>query len=268
MTTTQDAIEEWRTWMLAAGRPGTTVTLRTYQLSRVAVDLDLWAASTEDLARWMAGHSWAQETKRSWRAAMVGFYRWAVLTGRTSTNPALGLPIVKVPRRSARPAPQAAIDFALAGADDRLWVAINLAWRCGLRRGEISRVNGADLLQDQHGNALVVHGKGGHERIVPMPSDIAYRVRRRCQENGGWCFPGAIEGHLSPRRIGELVTEALPIGWTTHTLRHHFATRSYAQSANLAAVQELLGHAKPETTRIYVQVDAVALREATAWTAA
>lgn len=253
--------------MVAAGRPDTTVTLRTYQLARVAAGVDLWTATAEELAGWIAGHGWAPETKRSWRAALVSFYRWAMLTGRTSTNPAADLPVVTVPRRAARPAPQTAIDFALAGADDRLWTMLNLAWRCGLRRGEISRVHGRDLLQDQHGDALVVHGKGGHERIVPLPADVAARVRRRCQDAGGWCFPGQIDGHLSPRRVGELVTEAMPAGWTTHTLRHHFATRSYATTGDLLAVQELLGHAKPETTRIYVQVDGSALRAATSWAA-
>lgn len=267
MTTTQDAMEGWRSWMRAAGRPDTTVTLRTYQLTRVAAGLDLWTATTEDLAGWIANQGWSPETKRSWRAALIGFYRWAILTGRTTANPAADLPIVQVPRRAARPAPQEAIDFALVGADDRLWVMVNLAWRSGLRRGEISRVHGTDLIKDQYGYALVVHGKGGHERIVPLPADVAERVRQRCRDNDGWCFPGQIEGHLSPRRVGELVTDALPTGWTTHTLRHHFGTRSYAETRDLAAVQELLGHAKPETTRLYVQVDADALRAAASWAA-
>lgn len=60
---------------------------------------------------------------------------------------------------------------------------------------------------------------------------------------------------------------ALPPGWTAHTLRHRFATRSYAATRDLATVQELLGHAKPETTRLYVALPPDAMRQATAWAA-
>jgi integrase len=266
---TQDAISGWRSWMTAAGRPETTVNLRCYQLERVARDVELGSATVEDLAGWIAGHQWSPETKRSWRAAMIGFYRWAVLTGRTPANPALELPVVRVPRKKARPAPELVIAAALVGADARLWLMVNLAWRCGLRRGEIAQVNGADLLEDAHGTVLVVHGKGGKERMVPVPADVTWRVREACrQHEGGWAFAGAIEGHLSARRVGELVAEALPGGWTCHTLRHRFGTSSYATSGgDLVAVQELLGHAKPETTRLYVELPSESLWKATSWAA-
>lgn len=56
----------------------------------------------------------------------------------------------------------------------------------------------------------------------------------------------------------------LPDGWTTHTLRHRFATVSYAGTRDLLAVQELLGHSRPETTRGYVQLPQDALRAAVA----
>lgn len=263
-----DDIECWRSWMVAAGRPETTIQLRVYQVQRVRLSVDLWEASTEDLATWLAGQRWSPETRRSWRAALIGFYRWGIQTGRAGSNPALGLPVVRVPRRSARPAPEAAIQMALAGAGERLWLMIHLAWRCGLRRGEISQVAGTDLLRDTHGDALVVHGKGRKERIVPIPEDLAGRLLRACQTGGGWAFPGAIDGHLSARRVGELVTEALPEGWTCHTLRHRFGTTCYAADGDLLAVQILLGHAKPETTQLYVELPRESLRRATAWAAA
>ncbi len=267
--TSHNSITAWRQWMIAAGRPPTTVTLRVYQLSRFCESHpEPFTCTTDDLAAWLAGHNWSPETRRSWRAALKGFYRWAITTGRAAANPAADLPVVLVPAKRARPTPDAAITAALVGADDRLWTMVNLAWRCGLRRGEIAQVNGADLLEDEHGTALVVHGKGGKERIVPIPDDIAGRVRHRCrQATGGWCFPGAITGHLSPARVGELVAESLPGKWTCHTLRHRFGTNCYASTGDLFAVQELLGHAKPETTRIYVELPREALRAATAWAA-
>ena len=49
-----------------------------------------------------------------------------------------------------------------------------------------------------------------------------------------------------------------------HTLRHRFATTAYGVERDLRAVQELLGHSKPETTARYVAVPEGALRTAVA----
>lgn len=52
----------------------------------------------------------------------------------------------------------------------------------------------------------------------------------------------------------------MPEGWTLHTLRHRFATRAYSIDRDLLAVQTLLGHASPVTTRRYVAVGEDRLR--------
>jgi site-specific recombinase XerD len=57
------------------------------------------------------------------------------------------------------------------------------------------------------------------------------------------------------------------VGWTAHTLRHRFATVAYAGERDLLAVQVLLGHSKPETTRLYVLIPDASLRAAVAWAA-
>ncbi|HET6299160.1 MAG TPA: site-specific integrase, partial [Kribbella sp.] len=52
--------------------------------------------------------------------------------------------------------------------------------------------------------------------------------------------------------------------WTGHSLRHRFASAAYAVDRDLRAVQELLGHSKPETTARYVATPDGALRAAVA----
>lgn len=262
-------LDAWRSWLIAAGRPETTVHLRVYQVARFCGSHpEPFTATTQDLADWLAAQNWSAATRASWRAALTAFYRWAVTTGRTDGNPALELPVVRVPRRVARPTPEQAITAALEAAEPRVALMVQLAWRCGLRRGEIAQAHGSDLIADEYGYCLVVHGKGGKERIVPMPADLAEQLRAECRQNAGYAFPGAIAGHLSARRVGELVAEALPGDWTCHTLRHRFGTSSYAASGgNLLAVQQLLGHAKPETTQLYVQLPGDALRQAVTWAA-
>lgn len=269
MHTPSPILDAWRSWLIAAGRPETTVHLRVYQVARFCGSHpEPFSATTQDLADWLAAQNWCAATRASWRAALTSFYRWAVATRRTDSNPAIELPVVRVPRRVARPTPEQAIAATLETATQRVALMIQLAWRGGLRRGEIAQVHGSDLIADEFGYCLVVHGKGGKERIVPIPTGLAEQLRTECRQNGGYAFAGAIDGHLSARRVGELVAEALPDGWTCHTLRHRFGTSSYAESGgNLLAVQQLLGHAKPETTQLYVELPSDALRRAVAWAA-
>lgn len=56
----------------------------------------------------------------------------------------------------------------------------------------------------------------------------------------------------------------MPPGWTTHTLRHRFATRMRAADVQLDVIQELLGHASVDTTRIYTAVPHRSARAAVA----
>lgn len=114
-----------------------------------------------------------------------------------------------------------------------------------------------DLVDDLVGWSLIVHGKGGRDRIVPLTAGIAAELLTL---DDGWVFPGRIDGHLSPRRVGELATDALDGAWTLHTLRHRFATRTYQIDHDVFAVQQLLGHSSAETTRRYVQTDRSRLR--------
>ena len=97
-----------------------------------------------------------------------------------------------------------------------------------------------------------MRGKGGRTRIVPLSSHLALRLRSLPP---GWVFPGNDGGHLSPRWVGKLVGRLLPVGYTMHTIRHRFATQAYAVDHDLFAVQDLLGHASPATTRAYVLTD-------------
>lgn len=267
MPTMKHEVGEWRRWLVAAGRPETTVKLRVYQLTRFCESHpEPLACSTDALVAWLAGQGWSPETRRSWRAALIGFYRWAVATGRLDQSPAEHLPVVRVPSKSARPVPESVLADALTRATSRVRLMMDLASRVGLRRGEIARVQADDLQQVWDGWTLLVHGKGARERVVPVPADVARRIVRRAR--GGWLFPGADHGHLSAHRVGDLVAAALPGRWTCHSLRHRFATRAYtASGGNLLAVQRLLGHAKPETTQIYVALDVSELRAATAWAA-
>jgi len=252
----REPIAAWVTWMLAAARPDSTVYHREWQLRRLAAGLcHLTPAqvTTDDLARFVAGRSWAQETTRNNLAAWRSFFGWAQATGRTQSNPAALLARVRQPHRAARPAPEQVLSDALAqaGPQDRLMLL--LAAHLGLRRAEIANLHTDDLREGIHGTHLRILGKGNKERVLPVVGELRELLLSRPR---GYVFPGHDNGHLSAPYVGKRMSRLLGPGWTAHTLRHRFATVAYAAQRDLFAVQSLLGHQSPETTRHYVQLPA------------
>lgn len=255
------ALGAWRSWLAAAGRPLTTIRLRMHQLRRFArAHADPWRVTTQQMADWLGGHDWSAETKRSHRAALIGFYRWGLLSGHLPTNPAERLPPIRPTAPAPRPAPRSVVDAGLSATDERVRLMVRLAVLQGLRRGEIARLRVDDLVEGFDGWLMRVHGKGDKVRTIPVHDQSLVRdVRRR---PGPFVFPGNDGGHLSPAYVGKLISRALPDGWTAHTLRHRFATATYRGSRDMLAVQQLLGHSRPETTQRYVALSDDSLREA------
>lgn len=258
----REPIQEWATALRAAGRAQTTIRTRCEHLRWLARDhahRHPWDLTLDDLTTWAGSHTWARETRRAVRASLRSFYTWGETTGRARTNPTTGLPRIEPAQPRPHPTPDLAYRAALAGADPRERLILRLAAETGLRRGEVAQVHTRDLLEDLDGWSLLVHGKGSRERIVPLPPALAAELRA---QPPGWVFPGEDNGHLSPRWIGKLITRLLPEHWTMHSLRHRFATRAYAATGDLLAVQHLLGHTTPTTTQVYVRIADDSLRRA------
>lgn len=248
------AITAWEMWLRAANRPETTLYLRTYQLRRLAADhagRGPYDLGLDDLVLWLAAHDWKPETRRAYRASLRSFYGWAQLAGHVVTSPAGLLPRIDVPRARPRPAPEAVLLQAMSESSERVRVMLMLAAFAGLRRSEIARGHTRDLTRDDEGWSLRVRGKGGHVRDVPLTPALAGALTALPP---GFFFPGDDHGHLSPAYVGKLVSASLPQYWTAHTLRHRFATRLRSRQVQLDVIQELLGHASVDTTRIYTQV--------------
>jgi len=259
-----DEIASWLVALRAAGRPATTIRLREYQLRRLGAAMaprGPWEITGADLIAWVGPQEWGRETRRSWRSGVRGFYRWAHGLGFIEHDPALALPPVAPRPPSPRPAPEHAYRLALASADERVRLMLRLAAELGLRRGEVCRLHSQDLDRDLTGWTLWVHGKGDRVRLLPIDGGLATALR---SQPYGFLFPGRIDGHLSAHYVGKLVSRMLPTAWAMHSLRHRFATLAYDVDRDLFTVQELLGHASPVTTRIYVQLPAESLRRTVA----
>ena len=242
----------------AGGAPSTTVYTRRQHLEHLArrIGAELVDVTGAVLVDWAGRQSWARETRRGRRTTFRSFWSWALEQQLTAHDAAAALPRVKPGEPRPRPTPDRVFTAALRRGDERERLILRLAAECGLRRAEIAVVHRRDLVEDLLGWSLIVHGKGGKERLVPLPPWIAQHVAAA----DGWVFPGDVDGHLSPRWVGRLIGRLLGDGWTIHTLRHRAGTRWYAVDRDVFTVQELLGHASPATTRVYVAVPRESLR--------
>lgn len=246
------AIHEWERWARVSGYPKTTIGTRRQHLQHMARGLGVaspWEVSKGDLLEWWGQQTWENETRRGRRTTVRHFYRWALEEGHTATSPAVVLPRVQPGRPNPRPTPAAVYSRAKLVATRRELLMLRMANEGGLRRAEVAQGHARDLIEDLAGWSLVVHGKGGKQRVVPLMDDLAAELRAL---GPGYFFPGRDNGHLSARWVGKLITRLMDEGWTMHTLRHAFATRARDEGVDLFELQEILGHASVDTTRRYV----------------
>lgn len=171
---------------------------------------------------------------------------------------------------------------ALDGAKGlRMAALLEILYATGLRVSELVSLPMTALSRD--GNVLVVRGKGGKERMVPLGDHAADAISRylgvRAVFLGGkgrgkgnadespFMFPSRGKtGHLTRVRFSQMlkdlaVVAALdPKGVSPHVLRHSFASHLLAHGADLRALQQLLGHSDISTTQIYTHVLEARLR--------
>lgn len=257
------ALHTFEVALRAAGRRETTIGTRLRHVRQMARALPRTApaeVSADQLLEWAAARDWAPETRHSYYVSIRAFY--AAL--RIDPSPADALPTISRPVPPPRPTPERVYRDALAAADERTRAILVLAGAAGLRRGEIVRVNIADLSDDGANPFLLVRAKGGHDRLIPVTAEIAGLIRTRCaaDPDGGWAFPSRDGGHIRPRWASKLAARVLPPGWSLHSLRHRFATTAYSADRDLLAVQRLLGHSSVATTQRYTAPPDDAMRRA------
>lgn len=171
-----------------------------------------------------------------------------------------------------------------ASKDSRLRVyrdraLLLLLFTTGMRRREAARLDRRDV-DDGRAQQALITGKGDRERVVFFDDDTREAIRAYVEARHDAYAPLFIRHHgkpknpgragerlrLSPQSIWKIVkTYAAAVGVpaTTHDFRHLKATSLLNRGANLSEVQDILGHASPDTTkRIYAHYETARLREA------
>lgn len=150
---------------------------------------------------------------------------------------------------------------------------LEFLYATGMRVSELVElpISGLDLDEA----FVTVFGKGSKERLVPVGTPALRAVHRYLAEvrpglekgkGQGRVFLNARGRPIGRTAVWALVKESarragIRKAVSPHTLRHTFATHLLEGGADLAAVQELLGHADISTTQIYTHVDREYLRD-------
>lgn len=145
--------------------------------------------------------------------------------------------------------------------DLRLLALMELLYGSGLRASELVSLPRNAVQPDRP--YLILKGKGGRERLVPLSDRARAAVaqwRAHVDVARPWLFPSG-KAHLSRIRLYQMIraigAEAgiPPDRISPHVLRHAFATHLLEGGADLRALQAMLGHADIATTEIYTHVD-------------
>ncbi len=279
--------------MLAAERGAGKNTLDAYRndLADLAAHLraagrTIAGADTDDLRGFLgslAERGFKASSLARRLSAVRQLYRFLYAEGKRGDDPAAVLEGPKRGRNVPKVLSIAEVDGLLAQArkamedgkqppaarlrSARLLCLLEVVYATGLRVSELVALPASAARRDQR--MLVVRGKGGKERLVPlnqaakraMTEYLKMRGEGEPKAASKWLFPSFGEqGHLTRQHFAREL-KALgsacgiqPARLSPHVLRHAFASHLLHNGADLRVVQTLLGHADISTTQIYTHV--------------
>ncbi|MDA5094896.1 site-specific tyrosine recombinase XerD [Aliiroseovarius sp. KMU-50] len=232
----------------------------------------------------------SKSTRARRLSSIKGLFRFSYEEGWRDDNPALK---IKGPGRSKslpKTLSESEVDALLMAARThgrtktdrtRNICLMELLYATGMRVTELVSLPVSSARGDPR--MLLVKGKGGKERLVPLSpparealaswlairdeTEEVARVEKK-RPASPFLFPSRGKlGHLTRHRFFGLIKEfaieagVSPAAVTPHRLRHAFATHLLARGADLRTIQTLLGHADVATTEIYTHVLEERLKE-------
>jgi integrase/recombinase XerD len=271
--------------MMAAERGASVNTLDAYRrdLSDFAAFAGrrgraIEAADPKNIRDYLAGlrgrgRSAATQARRL--SVLRQFFEFLFAEGVRGDDPAQGIDAPKLGQPLPKYLGEAQVEALIAAASringtDGLRVAalIEVLYATGLRVSELAGLPLSAISRD--GQMLMVRGKGGKERMVPLGDPARDAIGSYLEVRGEFIAAGRSSAFLFPStsRAGYLTraTVALklkelaviaginPARVSPHVLRHSFASHLLAHGADLRSLQQMLGHADISTTQIYTHV--------------
>ena len=271
--------------MMAAERGAAANTLEAYRrdLSDFASfqarrGRPIEAADAKNIRDYLAalrGRGRTPATRARRLSVLRQFYEFLFAEGVRDDDPAQGIDAPKLGQPLPKYLGEADVEALIGAAagvagpeDKRLQVLIEVLYATGLRVSELAGLPLSAISRD--GQMLIVRGKGGKERMVPLGDPARNAIGRYLEVRGGFIPAGRNSAFLFPSssRAGHLTRASVarklkalavaagidPKRVSPHVLRHSFASHLLAHGADLRVLQQMLGHADISTTQIYTHV--------------
>ena len=212
--------------------------------------------------RWMEGHGYAAATISRRFGTVAGFFKYAVLDGNATTNPALAVARPSVGwesqhRAVLHPLEYAALLTAARQDSASSHALVALLGMLGLRVSEACGADVTDLRYDSGYELLTIMGKGHKLAHIPLPVPVLRAVHEAAGDRrtgplllnraGARMTPASAATRL--RRLARLVGLEHPI--TPHSLRRTFCTAGLVSGVPLRDMQYAMRHADSRMTLRY-----------------
>ena len=202
-------------------------------------------------------------------ASIRCFYRYLIVIGEATVNPAVGLKIAHGKKRLPEILSSEEVNLLLSqpvcndlkGFRDK--AMLELLYATGIKVSELVALNLGDINLEL--GALYCRGKQKN-RVVPVYKDAINAVSTYIQAASADLakqdlplFVNRSEGRLSRQGFWKIIKQYAQMAGiekciTPHTLRHSFAAHLFENGADLKSIQEMLGHSDISSTQIYAQI--------------
>ena len=254
---------------------------RYFSKRRINRVVEVRAQDIDDYSANLNGRGVSQRTRAAYLSTIRVFFQWLQERGKLLVNPARD---VVIPTRNEEPLPEQPLTEAemasiLDGmprrsvSDLRNRLHLELLYGCGLRLTESIKLKIADV--DMEHRSLRIAGKGGKVRVLPLMKGTLgalkdYLALRRSLLKGpddgtlliGKTTGSALSGVMVPAILRRVAKRAgFKRRLHAHLFRHSIAVHLLQRGADIRHVQEFLGHASIDTTKIYLRMVPGRLKE-------
>ena len=225
-------------------------------------------STPNDIRCYLSSLDVAASTKKVHWMTLNVYFNFLEKNGLIKDNPMKLVESPKVPKKMMRYFTNNEIDAILNCWDEHTYSGIRnktimlVFLSTGIRRAELSNLKIKDIRWDM--DCIVVHGKGGKERTVPIATKLRMVLARYLSFREKW-----MKGHvicdylflsvnyrqkLTPAGVWQIFSKSPLTGErvSPHTWRHSMARLWILNGGSLVTLQQILGHSDISTTRKYI----------------
>lgn len=243
---------------------------------------DIAAISKEDVRHFLSERAKTNGavTRARKLSSIKSFFKYLGREGINAANPVSDIEAPKLPEKEPTYLTEAEYRSLIAAVKreatpfylSRDLAVIVLLLGTGIRLSELVGLTLDRVNLERSGKSITVKGKGNKERIIPLTSEVVNVLEQYLKSR-----PDVPSNHLFISRLGDKLHARSVYGLVkkylkatgikknkvaVHSLRHTFGTSLMNNGVNIVVIQELLGHKKLETTRRYLHINNVDLRNA------